>query len=147
MAQWLISPEERFGLEVPGPWTERYHHPSYDDGAGTRAVADLIGVEGGSPPPDAPDGGLAALVPSPDDAGLLRPTRPMVAALAARYSNIALGKILGVSEAAVRKQLQRDGISRPGRIWSDLTDWEAAILRAELRAELLRGTDPGTRPP
>ena len=62
----------------------------------------------------------------------------MLAALTERYSNIAIGKILDVSEAAVRMMLKRAGIRRANRIETRLDDWQAAIIRAELKAELAR---------
>ena len=40
----------------------------------------------------------------------------MLAALTERYSNIAIGKILDVSEAAVRIMLKRAGITRLGHL-------------------------------
>jgi hypothetical protein len=58
--------------------------------------------------------------------------------LSERYSNIAIGKILDVSEAAVRMMLKRAGIRRANRVLSSLDDWQAAIIRAELKAELAR---------
>ncbi len=67
-----------------------------------------------------------------------RPTSEMLAALTERYSNIAIGKILDVSEAAVRMMLKRAGIRRVNRVFSSLDDWQAAIIRAELKAELPR---------
>ena len=45
-----------------------------------------------------------------DDDKPFRPTSEMLAALTERYSNIAIGKILDVSEAAVRMMLKRAGI-------------------------------------
>ncbi len=65
-----------------------------------------------------------------------RPTSELLAALTKRYSNIAIGKILDVSEAAVRMMLRRAGIRRTNRVFSSLDDWQAAIIRAELKAEL-----------
>jgi hypothetical protein len=62
----------------------------------------------------------------------------LLAALTKRYSNIAIGKILDVSEAAVRMMLRRAGIRRTNRVFSSLDDWQAAILRAELKAEVVR---------
>ena len=66
----------------------------------------------------------------------------MLAALTERYSNIAIGKILDVSEAAVRMMLKRAGIKRANRISTSLDDWQAAIIRAELKAELARKEKP-----
>ncbi len=62
----------------------------------------------------------------------------MLAALTKRYSNIAIGKSLDVSEAAVRMMLKRAGIRRANRVFSSLDDWQAAIIRAELKAEMAR---------
>jgi len=62
----------------------------------------------------------------------------MLVALTERYSNIAIGKILDVSEAAVRMMLKRAGIKRANRVFSYLDAWQAAIIRAELKAELAR---------
>ena len=65
----------------------------------------------------------------------------MLAALTERYSNIAIGKILDVSEAAVRMMLKRAGIKRANRISTSLDDWQAVIIRAELKAEMARKDD------
>ena len=43
-----------------------------------------------------------------------------------------------MSEAAVRMMLKRAGIRRVNRVFSSLDDWQAAIIRAELKAELTR---------
>ena len=59
----------------------------------------------------------------------------MLTALTERYSNIAIGKILDVSEAAVRMMLKRAGIRRANRVLSSLDDWQAAVIRGELKAE------------
>jgi hypothetical protein len=119
--------------------TERYFDPLADNGAGTGAVASLLGVE---------DGAAETLVETTraesgsgltlDDDKPFRPTSEMLAALTGRYSNIAIGKILDVSEAAVRMMLKRAGIKRANRIETRLDDWQAAIIRAELKAELAR---------
>jgi len=53
----------------------------------------------------------------------------MLAALTERYSNIAIGKILDVSKAAVRTMLKRAGIERANRILTSLDDWHVAIIR------------------
>jgi len=73
-----------------------------------------------------------------DEEKPLRPTAEMLAALTERYSNVAIGKILGVSEAAVRTMLKRAGIERASRILTSLDDWHVAIIRGELKAELAR---------
>ena len=53
-----------------------------------------------------------------DDDKPFRPTSDMLAALTERYSNIAIGKILDVSEAAVRMMLKRVGIRWAIRVFS-----------------------------
>ncbi len=73
-----------------------------------------------------------------EDEKPFRPTSEMLAALTERYSNIAIGNILDVSKAADRMMLKRAGIKRANRVLSSLDDWEAAIIRAELKAELAR---------
>jgi hypothetical protein len=62
----------------------------------------------------------------------------MLMALTERCSNIAIGKILHVSEAPVKTMLKRAGIRRTNRVFWSLNDWQAAIIRAELKAELAR---------
>jgi hypothetical protein len=52
-----------------------------------------------------------------------------------------IGKILAGSEAAVR-MLKRAGIKRANRVCSSLDDWQAAIIRAELKAEVARKDKP-----
>jgi hypothetical protein len=66
----------------------------------------------------------------------------MLAALTERYSNIAICKILDVSEAAARMMLKRAGIRRVNRVISSLDDWQAAIIRAELKAAVARRNKP-----
>jgi integrase len=124
---------------VTSKMTERYFDPLADNGAGTGAVASLHGVEDGAAetPVDltrAESNGRLSL----DDEKPFRPTAEMLVALTERYSNIAIGKILDVSEAAVRMMLKRAGIKRASRIETRLDDWQAAIIRAELKAELAR---------
>ena len=128
---------------VTSKMTERYFDPLADNGAGTAAVAALLGVEDGvaETPANAAraesNGGLTL-----DDDKPFRPTSEMLAALTERYSNIAIGKILDVSEAAVRMMLKRAGIRRANRIETRLDDWQAAIIRAELKVELARKGNP-----
>jgi len=124
---------------VTSKMTERYFDPLADNGAGMGAVASLLGVDDGEI--ETPAGthraesnGRLTL----DDEKPFRPTAEMLAALTERYSNIAIGKILGVSEAAVRMMLKRAGIKRANRVFSSLDDWQAAIIRAELKAEPAR---------
>jgi len=124
---------------VTSKMTERYFDPLTDNGAGTCAMASLLGVEDGnveSPAETTP----AKIGPglTLDDDKPFRPSPEMLAALTERYSNIAIGKILDVSEAAVRMMLKRAGIRRANRISTSIDDWQAAIIRAELKAELAR---------
>ena len=124
---------------VTSKMTERYFDPLADNGAGTAAVASLLGVEDGAaePPADASrreSSGRLTL----DEEKPFRATAEMLAALTERYSNIAIGKILDVSETAVRMMLKRAGIRRANRVLSSLDDWQAAIIRAELKAEVAR---------
>jgi hypothetical protein len=124
---------------VTSKMTERYFDPLADNGAGTGAVASLLGVEDGAA--ESPTGTPRTEFNSRltlDDDKPFRPTSEMLAALTERYSNIAIGKILDVSEAAVRMMLKRAGISRASRMFSSLDDWQAVIIRAELKAELAR---------
>jgi hypothetical protein len=102
---------------VTSKMTQRYFDPLADNGAGKAAVASLLGVEDGTveTPVDTTgaksNGGLTL-----DDDKPFRPTAKMLAALTERYSNIAIGKILDVSEAAVRMMLKRAGIRRASRV-------------------------------
>jgi Phage integrase family len=124
---------------VTSKMTERYFDPLADNGAGTGAVASLLGVEDGKaetfPEPTRSELGRGLTL---DDDKPFRPTSEMLAALTERYSNIAIGEILDVSEAPVRMMLKRAGIRRASRVLSSLDDWQATILRAELKAELAR---------
>jgi hypothetical protein len=110
-----------------------------DNGAATKAVASLLGIEDGAAltPAEATraesDSGLTLAEDKP-----FRPAVEMLAALTQRYSNIAIGKILDVSEAAVRMMLKRAGIMRSTWVFSSLNDWQAVIIRANLKAELTR---------
>ena len=124
---------------VTAKMTERYYDPLAGNGAGTAAVASLLGVEDGAAETPAEtaraesNGGLTL-----EDDVPFRPPSEMLAALTERYSNIAIGKILDVSEAAVRMMLKRAGIKRANRISASLDDWQAVIIRAELKVELAR---------
>jgi hypothetical protein len=124
---------------VTAKMTGRYFDPLADNGAGTGAVASFLGVEDGAAesPADTTraeyNGG-----PMLDDDKPFRPPSEMLAALTERYSNIAIGKILDVSVAAVRMMLKREGIRRANRIETRPDDWQAAIIRAELKAEVVR---------
>ena len=124
---------------VTSKMTERYFDPLADNAAGTGAVASLLGVEDGAveTPTETTraesNGGLTL-----NDDKPFRPSPEMLAALTERYSNIAIGKILEVSEAAIRMMLKRAGIRRANRLSTSLDDWQATIIRAELKAELVR---------
>ncbi len=80
---------------------------------------------------DATSGRLALAEDEP-----LRSTSEILGALTERDSNSAIGKTLDVSEAAVRMMLKRAGIRRANRVFSSLDDWQAVLVRAELKAEL-----------
>ena len=131
---------------VTSKMTERYFDPLADNGAGTGAVASLLGVEDGKAetPPETTSVKMGPGLTLDDDKPF-RPTSEMLAALTERYSNIAIGKILDVSEAAVRMMLKRAGIQRANRISTSLDDWQAAIIRAELKAEMARKEKPNGR--
>ena len=119
--------------------TERYSDPPADNGAGTGAVASLLGVEDGkAETPLEPTRAEAGSGLTLDEDKPFRPRSEILAALTDRYSNVAIGKILDVSEAAVRMMVRRAGIRRANRVSSSLDDWRAAIIRAELKAELAR---------
>ena len=77
-----------------------------------------------------------------DDDKPFRLSSEMLAGLTERYSNFAVGKILDVSEAAFRMMLKRAGIRRANRVFSSLDDWHLAIIRAELKAEMVRKEKP-----
>jgi Phage integrase family len=124
---------------VTSKMTERYFDPLADNGAGTGAVARLLGVEDGT----AVSSGEATPADSNGrltlyDDKQFRPPTEMLVALTERYSNIAIGEILDVSEAAVRIMLKRAGIKRANRLSTSLDDWQAAIIKAELKAEMAR---------
>jgi hypothetical protein len=123
--------------------TERYFDPLADNGAGTGAVASLLEVEDGAAETSAETTrakssvGLTLEFDKP-----FRPTSKILAALTERYSNIAIGKILAESEAAVKMMFKRAGIRRANRILSSLDAWQATIIKAELKAELARKGPP-----
>jgi integrase len=75
--------------------------------------------------PDVPD------VPEPE----LAPTPEAIAKLVEKYSNITIGKIYGVSEAAVRKWLNKLEIVRGRRIESVISDEEIEKIRKNLLLE------------
>ena len=128
---------------VTSKMTERYFDPGADNGAGTGAIGSLLGVEDCNAEtqtestPDEIRPGLSL-----DDNKPFRPTSEMLDALVERHSNIAIGKILDVSEAAVRMMLKRAGIKRATRISTSFDDWQSTIIRAELKAEFARKDKP-----
>jgi hypothetical protein len=124
---------------VTSKMTERFCDRAADYGAGTGAVASLLGVEDGraETPAETTSVEIGTGLTLDDDKPF-RPSPEMLVALTERYSNIAIGKILDVSEAAVRMMLKRAGIRRTNRVFSSLDDWQATIIRAELKAEMVR---------
>jgi hypothetical protein len=124
---------------VTSKTTESHFDLLADTGAKTGAVASLLGVEDGVAETSADtsraesSGGLTLQEEKP-----FRLPSEMMAALTERYSNIAIGKIQDVSEAAVQMMLKRAGVSRANRVFSSPDDWQATIIRAELKAELAR---------
>ena len=119
---------------VTSKMIEWYFDPLADSRAGTGAVASLLGDEDGvvETPADTCQAERGNGLTLAEDK-TFRPTSEMLAALTERHSNIAIGKILDVSEAAVRMMLKRAGIRRANRVLSSLDDWQAAIIRANSR--------------
>ena len=63
----------------------------------------------------------------------LKPTTNALEGLVAKYSNITIGKIYGISETAVRKQIKKRGIIRKKRIESaDVDKKKIAKIRKTL---------------
>ena len=119
--------------------TERYYDPSADDGKGTQAMAALIGVEDRTDEAvPAPRPGTRIEASASIEREPVRPTAELLGSLSERFSNIAIGSILGVTEAAVRKALKRMGIERAKRIRSNLSECEAALVRSEIRLAMER---------
>ncbi|MFO0892822.1 MAG: site-specific integrase [Isosphaeraceae bacterium] len=124
---------------VTSKMTDRYFDPKADNGIGTDVIARLVGVPDTAPgTPCEHEAGQASRALSLEEGRPFRPTQAMLAALAERYSNIAIGKILRISEKAVRDRLKRAGIKRADPVTTVIDDWQVAIIRAELRAELSR---------
>src|SRR5208337_4475440 len=80
---------------VTSKMTERYFDPLADNGAGTGAIAALLGVEDGAAetPTETTRAKSYGKLTLEDDKPF-RPTSEMLAALTEWYSNIAIGKIL-----------------------------------------------------
>jgi len=109
--EWARTIAARMGHVTP-KMTERYFDPLADNGAGTDAVASLLGVEDGaaeSPADRIPAESNGRLTLNDDNP--FRLSTKMLAALTEQYLNIAIGKILDASEAAVRMMLKRAGES------------------------------------
>ena len=65
-----------------------------------------------------------------------RPTGNQLKNLVEKYSNVTIGKIFGVSSVAVKKWLDKYGISHAGRIQSNITDDKAlAKIRDGLKGQ------------
>lgn len=81
--------------------------------------------------------GLSALkykVPEPVTPKEFRPAASALQYLVAKYSNVTVGKVYGISEAAVRKWLKKYGIKRPRRIESaEISDDKIIAIREELQ--------------
>ncbi len=72
----------------------------------------------------------AGIVPAPKR---LTPTKEALERLLDKYSNIAIGKIYDITEAAVRKRMKEFGLARKARILSpDITDEEIKAIRERL---------------
>ena len=64
----------------------------------------------------------------------LKPTITVLRELVSKYSNAAIGKIYGISEAAIRKWQKKYGIKRTRRIESaEVTDTELEEIRKGLK--------------
>jgi integrase len=119
--------------------TETYtDKEALDQGGETGPIATLLGLSDGTPTADGEKPAVGAGKGlTLDEAEILRPSGTVLAGLVARYSNVLIAQICRVSEAAVRKWLQRDGIVRTRRkVLKELTEAEVALLRADLRAAL-----------
>ena len=68
----------------------------------------------------------------------LKPTKEALTELVDRYSNITISKIYDISEAAIRKHLNKHGIVRTRRIESaDISDKEIEKIRQDLMEDVL----------
>ena len=119
-----------------------------DSGEGTDAVAKFLGVSNGQPKPrtscsdETTAGSLGLQSDEP-----LRPTPEILRAMIKGYSNILVGRVFGVSEAAVRKWLKKwDIVRRQRQLTKDeMTEADIGILRAEVRIMLARSADDARR--
>ena len=77
---------------------------------------------------------LKYVVPEPVTQQKLQPTETVLRDLVAKYSNITVGDIYDISEAAVRKWLKKYEIKRTRRIESaDISDEEIEIIKGKLQ--------------
>ena len=115
--------------------TDRYTDDKLiGDNRDTSAVAGLLGLpEAGKP--DAVKNVQPPAAPILDSDDPLRPTPELFAELVNRYTNGMIGRICGVSEAAIRKWLRDAGVRRKGRRQriGNMPEWQVALLRADLR--------------
>lgn len=111
-----------------------------DQGGDTAPIAALLGVADGALTPNSVDeNGRNGRGLTLEEAEVLRPTGPVLAALVARYSNEVIARICRVSEAAVRKWLKLNGLVRSKRaVQIDMAEAQLALLRADLRAALAK---------
>lgn len=106
-----------------------------DHGQGTSVIGQLLGVDCTVTSGDQPTPPGAAVSPlTLQSVDPLRPSGDVLRQLVLRYSNLMIGRICGVSEAAVRKWLRSAGITRSvHKVARNMTEVEIALLRAELR--------------
>lgn len=109
-----------------------------DQGQGTNVIGKLIGVECSSSTAESAEQVLG-LPLTLHDRELLRPSPEVLWQLVPRFSNQIIGRICGVSEAAVRKWLRAANIVRETRkVCRHMTEVELALLRSELRQAIKR---------
>ncbi len=70
----------------------------------------------------------------PEPEKVLKPTPEILGKLVQSYSNMAIGKIYGISETAVRKWLRKYGIVRGKRVISDISEEDIQKIRNELKS-------------
>ena len=76
---------------------------------------------------------LSGIVPTSPE---LRPTKNALIRLVSVFSNVAIGKIYGISDVAVKKWMRKFDVRRTRRILSsDLSHNEINQIREELRQE------------
>ena len=83
---------------------------------------------------------VSGLVPASPE---LRPTKNALIRLVSVFSNVAIGKIYGISDVAVKKWMRKWDVQRTRRILSsDLSHDEINQIREELRQEQSAKTYP-----